>query len=176
MTDPILDSFLDVQFREGMQLAAQSDILALQPVEGVPPRRYLATFRAKGLIQAANCDIREVNEFTAGIWLPDDYLVAVNPAQVLTYLGPYAQPWHPNIRPPFICAHLRPATPLVQILHTLFELWTWQLFDTSDEGLNHAASQWARHEDPGRFPVDRRPLKRRHIPVTVTRTTAGAHT
>lgn len=176
MRDNILNSFLDEQFHAGMQLAEQSDILELLPVEGLPPRRYLATFRAKGLIQDANGDIRDANVFTVGIWLPDDYLANANHAQVLTYLGPHARPWHPNMRAPFICAHLRPGTPLVQVLHTLFELWTWQLFDTRDEGLNPAASQWARHEESGRFPVDRRPLKRRHAPIKVTLRTEVAST
>ena len=56
---------------------------------------------------------------------------------------------------------LEPGTGLVDLLHVLHELWTWNLWATGDEGLNHAAAQWARRQDPGRFPIDRRPLKRR---------------
>jgi hypothetical protein len=41
------------------------------------------------------------------------------------------------------------------------DLLTWRLYSTRDEGLNHAAAQCARNQPPERFPVDRRPLKRR---------------
>jgi hypothetical protein len=161
VSDAVLKRFLDAQFAEGKALAAQSDILELQPVEGMPPRRFVAVFHAKGLAQTATDEIQVVTDCLVGIWFPDDYLIDVHPARVLTYLGPHPRPWHPNLRVPHICAHIRPGTPLVQLLHTVYEIWTWQLYSTSDEGLNHAASQWARHQDLRRFPVDRRPLKRR---------------
>jgi hypothetical protein len=59
--------------------------------------------------------------------------------------------------------HLAPGTGLVDILYALHSLWTYNLVATGDEGLNHAASQWYRQQDRKRFPVDRRPLKRRGI-------------
>jgi hypothetical protein len=167
MRDTVLESFLEAQCQEAMALAAQSDIVDVRPVEGVPPQRFLARFQAKGLVQSDTGEIHEASECVVGIWLPDNYLDTVIPAQVLTYLGPHERPWHPNIRAPWICAHLRPGTPLVDVLHTVYELWTWQLWSTSDEGLNHAASQWARHQDTRRFPVDARPLKRRNVSVKV---------
>ena len=50
---------------------------------------------------------------------------------------------------------------LVEIVYGLFDLLTWRIYSTRDEGLNHAAAQWAGNQPPERFPVDRRPLKRR---------------
>ena len=85
-------------------------------------------------------------------------------------LGPHPDPWHPNIRPPFVCAHIEPGSSLVDILYACFEIWTWNLFATGDEGLNHAASQWSRKQERSRFPVDRRPLKRRSMQLEVTTT------
>jgi hypothetical protein len=49
----------------------------------------------------------------------------------------------------------------VDILYACYEIWTWNLYATGDEGLNHAASQWSRQQNRSRFPIDRRPLKRR---------------
>ena len=54
-----------------------------------------------------------------------------------------------------------PGMPLSEILYALHDLLTWRLYATRDEGLNHAAAQFARNQLAERFPVDRRPLKRR---------------
>ena len=167
MSDPVLRAFLECQLAQGMALARDSDILELFPVDGNPPQRYIASYRARGLIQNDRGEVVEFEKCDIGIWLPDDYLRHVNPAQVLCYLGPAPRPHHPNIRPPFICMHLRPGTPLVDLLYTCFELWTYNLYATHDEGLNHAASQWVRNQPAGRFPVDRRSLKRKPMSVRV---------
>jgi hypothetical protein len=171
--DIIFEAFLRKQFDEGMALARQSDILCLEPLPDVPACRFVAQFRgAKGLIQQAAGGIVEFDQFAVGICFPPDYLRQVNIPDILTYLGPHPSPFHPNIRPPFVCMHLAPGTGLVDILYALHSLWTWNLFATGDEGLNHAASQWSRQQDRKRFPVDRRPLKRRgtnskdHSPTT----------
>lgn len=173
MKDPVFERFLDAQFVEAMQLARDSDILRLLPIEGVPPQRYIAEFTSKGLVRDGRGEVCEAMRFSVMVYLPDDYLADVHPAHVLTYAGPHPHPFHPNIRAPFVCAHIRPGTPLVQVLNVVNEIWTWQLYHTADEGLNHEASQWARHQDPRRFPIDKRPLKRRSFSVNV-RSTGGA--
>ena len=170
MSDKIFTAFLNRQFEEGRALARQSDVLKLLPLPGDnPPCRYIARFAGcKGLVRDAHGQIVEFDQFTVGIFLRDDYLRRVEVSEVLTYLGPHPQPWHPNLRPPFICAHVEPGTPLVDLLFVCFELWTWNLFATGDEGLNHTASQWSRRQDKTRFPIDRRPLKRRSVPTRPT--------
>jgi hypothetical protein len=174
MNDKIYEAFLRQQFKDGMALAASSDILDLTPLDGDPPIRYIAHFEgAKGLVRDRGGQIVEFQKFMVGIWFPDDYMRHVNIPQVLTYLGPHPEPWHPNMRAPhYICADIVPGTSLVDILYACYELWTWNLFYTGDEGLNHAASQWSRKQDPSRFPIDRRPLKRRSLPTAPT-TPAG---
>lgn len=167
MVDKILNSFLARQQQEGMALAGESDVLDLAPIGGDPAQRYIAAFQARGLAQTEGGDIVEADGFRVGIWLPDNYLRKADTAQVLTYLGPHPRPWHPNIHPPYICAHLRPGTPLVQLIYVCFEIWTWALYGTGDGGLNKAASQWFRRQDRGRFPIDRRPLKRRRLNLAV---------
>ena len=167
MNDPILTAFLERQLMEGTALAAGSDCLTLVPFSGSPPTHYIAEFRSKGLMKSGD-KIVEHDLWAIGIFFPADYLRRpIDVAHVLTYLGPAREPWHPNIRAPFVCMHLAPGAPLVEILFGLHDLLTWNLYSTSDEGLNHAAAQWARNQPPSRFPIDRRPLKRRAASLAV---------
>jgi hypothetical protein len=170
MTDKIREAFLRRQFEEGMELVGNSDVLDLTPLtDGDKPCRYIAHFEGlRGLVRNDQGQIVMHDKFMVGIWFPEDYLRRVDIPQVLTYLGPHPDPWHPNIRPPFVCAHITPGTGLVDILYTCYEIWTWNLYATGDEGLNHAASQWSRKQERSRFPIDRRPLKRRTVQTNVT--------
>ena len=161
MADRVFETFLEKQLEEATAFAAESDILDLEPMRRSPCPRYVASYQAKGLVQSGQGQIVEASGFAVGIWLPDDYLRRVEPAQVLTYLGPHRRPWHPNIRPPYICLHLRCGMGLVDLLYLCYELWVWQLRFTGDGGLNPAAAQWATHHGEDRFPIDKRPLKRR---------------
>jgi hypothetical protein len=164
--DNIREAFLRAQFEEGAALVRQSDRLKLTPLRSGEVCRYVAHFQGcKGLVQQPDGGVVEFDEFVVGICFPPDYLRRVDIPDVLTYLGPHPSPFHPNIRPPFICMHLDPGTGLVDILYALHSLWTWNLYATGDEGLNHAASQWSRQQEHGRFPIDRRPLKRRAAPL-----------
>ena len=176
MSDKIFEAFLRRQLEEGMALADSSDVLDLTPLAGgEPPFRYIAHFEGRrGLVREPGGQIVEFEKFMVGIWFPEDYLRRVNIPQVLTYLGPHPDPWHPNIRRPFLCAHIEPGTGLVDILYACHEIWTWNLFATGDEGLNHAASQWSRKQDRSRFPIDRRPLKRRALLLDVATVTGKA--
>jgi hypothetical protein len=158
MHDPILGGFLKQQLAQGMELAAQSDLLELLP-QGLD--RYVAIFRCKGLVRADSGEIVEASEAHVGIWFPTDYCRHADPFQVLTWLYPH-NIWHPNIRPPLICVgRIPPATDLCDLLYQCYEIITYSNWAPHD-GLNPDACQWARnHAD--RFPVDRRPLKRRSI-------------
>ena len=165
--DRIFNEFLECQFAEGMALSADSDILHLIPMGGSHPDRYVAEFACSGLVKAENGEIGDFNHFAVGIWFPGDYLRRTDLSMVVTYLGPHPRPFHPNIRPPFICTHITPGTRLADILFNCYELFTWRIRNTGDEGLNHEASQWARHQDPSWFPLDRRPLRRRRLHLDV---------
>jgi len=137
---------------------------------GPPPRRYIASFHARGLVQSGDGRILQADRCDVGITFPDDWLRRALAIEVLTYLGPHPCPWHPNFRRNAICVHLTPGMGLVDLCYVVFELWTYNLFYTGDEGLNHAASQWVRRQDPSTFPTDRRPLKRRRLAINVVET------
>jgi hypothetical protein len=166
MSDAIYMAFLREQFREGMALAAQSDLLRLTPMEpGAAPSFYVARFFCKGLVRQADGQIAEANEFHVGLWFPPDYLRRVEPGQVLTWLDP-PNIWHPNIRPPAICAgRIAPGTELCDLLYQVFEIVTYANW-ASHDALNPEAAQWARnHQDL--FALDRRPLKRRTLRLAI---------
>jgi len=169
MTDKVLAAFLARQFEEGMALAAASDLLDLVPVDGEARQRYLADFRCTGLVQTDAGAIVEEDRFLLGIWFPDQYLRAADPFAVLTWLEPQ-RVYHPNISQaaPFICiGRLAPATPLVDLLYRCFEIITYnRVTMREDDALNREACAWAR-QNQHRFPVDRRPLTRRHVDFDV---------
>jgi len=179
MSDPIYNAFLARQLEEGQRLAASSDLFSLitpEPVSGQSAAHFLLEFRCKGLARQAG-RVVENSLWHIGVFFPENYLrTAVKVWEVLSYWGPAPEPWHPNIgigAPSLICMHLTPGASLVEITLGLYDLLTWNLFATGDEGLNHAAAQWSRHQDPKRFPVDRRPLKRRTVTLDVQPLTTG---
>jgi hypothetical protein len=168
MTDKILDAFLRRQYGQGMALAAASDRLDLVALDGPPPQHYAARFRCKGLVRTDAGDIVEADCFDVGIWFPDDYLCDAKPFRVLTWLGP-RRIFHPNIsdRAPFICVgRLAPGTPLADILYQCFEIITYNKVTMREDALNKAACAWVRR-NLHRFPIDRRPLKRRALELQV---------
>ena len=169
MNDKVFESFLKRQYEEGIALAASSDLLELYPISGDPPDRYIAKFRCKGLVRGRGEDAVEADHFEVGIWFPSDYLRRAEPFQVLTWLGP-VDVFHPNIsdRAPFICVgKLAPNTRLVDILYQCFDIITYnKVTMREDDALNRDACAWARMHQH-RFPVDRRPLKRRALELEV---------
>lgn len=172
MNDPVFEAYLAQQFEQGTALAAQSDVLSLVPFpsrEGPSPDRYIAKFFCKGLVRGADGSIGEASEFHVGIWFPADYLRRIAPPGPLTWLYP-PNIWHPNIRPPFVCAgHMMPGSELVVLIYQVYEIITYFNWAPHD-ALNAEASQWARNHQY-RFPLETRPLKRRHLNLQVTDST-----
>ena len=176
MTDLVFNGFLERQHEEGLALSAASDLLDLEVDAADPPARYLARLHCTGLVRSVTGEIETASHFMVGITLPSDYLRRGHSGEVLTWLGP-RNVFHPNIigMPPVICAGpIAPGTPLVDLLHRVFEIVTYQrLTMREDDALNHAACVWARqHQD--RFPVDARPLKRRRLDLRAAATTTEA--
>jgi hypothetical protein len=163
MRDLILDGFLRRQHEEGLALARASDLLELFPGPGDPPDQYIARFRCKGLVRSPDGVVSEADRFEVGIWFPSDYLVCPNPSVVLTWFGP-RDVFHPNILPPFICVgRMAPGLPLVDLLYQCFDMISGaKVTMREDDALNRDACAWARR-NLERFPVDRRPLKRRAL-------------
>jgi hypothetical protein len=156
----MFSQFLERQREAGMALAAASDLVQLRPLGATPTSAYFAHFSCTGLVRR-NGEVAEHHDFLVGIRFPDAYLYQFHTARVLTWCGP-AEIWHPNIRAPFVCAgNMQPGTPLVDLLFQLHEIITYRNVEMRENNaLNHDACAWARNH-LHRFPVDRRPLKRR---------------
>ncbi len=161
--DPVYRGFMERQAAEGLALAEESDLLDLHIPEFCPPH-FVAEYHCTGLVREGDGEIKEANLFEVGIWMPPDYLRKANTFESLRIFTP--NNWHPNIsrEHPLICiGRLAPGTTLVDILFQAFEILTYQRYNPrEDDSLNKAACAWAR-ENQHRFPIDRRPLKRRRL-------------
>ena len=163
--DRVLDRFLERQCEEGMALAAASDLLELTPLGPAPATQaYYAHLHCKGLVCRAE-QVAEHDHFLVGIYFPDAYLRRFDTARVLSWCRPI-EIWHPNIRPPFMCVgRMQPGTPLVDLIYQVYEIITYHNVEMREpNALNHDACAWARN-NLQRFPIDRRPLRRRKRPL-----------
>lgn len=171
MADKIFEAFLERQYEEGLALAAKSDLLELYPAitpDGLPPQDYLARFRCTGLVRFG-AEVCAWDCFEVMIYFPVDYLRVANGFQVLSWCYP-KEVFHPNIsdKSPFICiGRLAPGTSLVDLLFQCWEIITYnKVTMREDDALNREACAWARLNQH-RFPVDRRPLKRRSLNLQI---------
>jgi hypothetical protein len=167
--DPIFRAFLDRQAEEGRALAQSSDILDL---ECLPTgQHFIAHFACRGLVKELDNKVQEADSFLVGVFFGADYLRTVNPFETLTLLTP-PNTYHPNVAfgAPFICVgHIAPGMPLVDLLYQVYEILTYQkLTPREDDALNKECCRWARANQQ-RFPIDRRPLKRRSLALEVER-------
>jgi hypothetical protein len=163
--DNVHARFLEKQWEELMALNAECDLFRIYPLRGTPPYVYLARYRCKGLAKTLSGKIVVHDSWDVGIQIPPHYLRApLHPSEVLTFVGTGEThglaPFHPNISNKCICMTITPGMPITEIVYGLFELLTWQLYSTRDEGLNHEAAQYARSQPADRFPIDTRSLKR----------------
>ena len=167
--DPVLRSFLERQAEEGRALARASDILELDCLP--TGQHFIAHYACRGLVKEPGGAVREADAFHVGVFFGADYLRAVNPVETLTLFSPL-NTYHPNIAfgGPFICVgHIAPGMHLVDLLYQVFEILTYQrLTPREDDALNKECCRWAR-ANQARFPIDRRPLKRRTLALEVER-------
>lgn len=171
--DLVYENFIARQIEEGLELAAASDLLKLD-VQLMSPLHAVAEFRCTGLVCDPRGDIREQSLFHVGIRVPSDYLRRAVPFEMLRMFTPGV--WHPNVslEGPYICiGRLTPGTSLVDILYQCFDVISYQKYNPrEDDSLNKKACAWAR-ANQHRFPIDRRPLKRRSLNLEVHPNAAG---
>ncbi len=167
--DPIFGAFLERQAEEGRALAQASDILDLDCLP--TGQHFLAHYACRGLVKGPDNVEREAEGFHVCVFFGAAYLRTVNPIEVLTFLGPL-NTFHPNLAfgAPFICVgRITPGMPLVDLLYQVYEILSYQkLTPREDDALNREACIWAR-ANQHRFPIDRRPLKRRPLVLEVER-------
>ena len=170
MTDcgeQIFRSWVETNVRAGLELAEASDLLSLVPVGAT---RLIAHFEGPCLTRGAAGAVDVAHGFDVGIRLPRGFLAdphAHESSQLVCYLGPHDNVFHPNIRGHAICMNVGGPTHLLpRLLHAI-----WDLFlgvHSSADPLDPDAAAWYR-EHPERFPLSRTPLKRRRLEIRVAR-------
>lgn len=173
--DPILARFLNKQAEDAAALAAESDIVQVEPLRRGPgpAQHFIARFACYGFVKLPDGQIVKHNQFAVGIFLPDDYLHQASTYQVLTWLSP-AGIFHPNVRVPFVCVgerFLRPGTKLVEIIYQLHAVITYHRW-ASHAGLNPDACAWVINNQH-LLPADTRPLKRRKLSLELAPAAGG---
>lgn len=155
MHDVILHDFLEHQTREGLELASQTDLIDVEPLDGPPTQRYDVIMRCRGLTRVSD-RIVECDFWTAHIVFADNHLRRIDPVRLITLLP---SPHHPNCFASRVClgTGTYAGKPLVEIIYDLFALITFQRFAAHD-GIDPAVCAWAR-SNVSRFPIDPRPLK-----------------
>jgi hypothetical protein len=160
--DRIFDAWLNRQQEDAEAFAAQTDLVRLAPFDPErPSQRYIAEFGCRGLVRTSDGAVEEADRFVVGLYFPPDYLRRLDPWTVVTLFEPLSV-WHPNVRLTGICVgRVRPGTGLIDLVDQVHQILTFQNMRI-DDPLNPEAAAWARdHLD--RFPVDRRPLRRRSL-------------
>jgi hypothetical protein len=167
--DPVLRAFIERQAEEGRALAQASDILDLDCLP--TGQHFVAHYACRGLVKGSDDVVREADTFHVGVFFGADYLRTAKPFETLTLFDPL-NTYHPNVAfgAPFICVgRITPGMPLVDLLYQAYEILTYQkLTPREDDALNKEACRWAR-ANQARFPIDRRPLKRRPLALEVER-------
>ena len=160
--------FMECQLKEGLELAAASDLLSLR-LPPVGPQPWWRSFAAPAwyAIETVGFARRTSSMWESGF--RRNYLRRANPFEMLRLFTPHV--WHPNIssEAPFLCiGRLSPGMALVDILYQIFDILTYRKYNPLEhDALNPAACAWAR-ANQHRFPIDPRPLKRCPLELEVT--------
>ncbi len=159
--DDQMKSWLEWQMADWEELAPQTDRVRLTPVGlETPALGYIAQFDCRGLIRSYDGAVSEFETFLVGIRFGENHLRERPDPLRLVYLLSPANTWHPNVRCPALCVgHVKAGCGLIDLLYQVYGILTYQNFHLAD-CLNEQAAAWARN-NLDRFPVDRRPLKRR---------------
>lgn len=159
--DTITHAFLENSLAEAEAALAGSDLVRIGALVGM--ETILAEFRCRGLVRVASGPVEEAEHFVVGFRFANDYLRRVRPLELLTLIAPL-EIWHPNMGgpryPTGICiGTIAPGTPLVDLLHRVFECITWQSYTPVEyDALHPVVCPWAR-SNAHRFPIDPRPLR-----------------
>ncbi len=157
MTDQEARIFLEGEHLQMLQLVSQNPLLELITPQRFPSREFLVSMLAQGLARRDG-KIVPAYGLNIRIRLNDDYLTRADSREILEYLGPHEEPWHPNFHGSRIYLPIRAGQSVVDLVRGCFNLWAWHQYSDQDENLNVEVVEWARRQPPSAFPVDPRTL------------------
>ena len=160
---------MERQLEEGMALAAASDLLELEAYPVGSPS-FLATFRRPRHGATGGWVDRGGELFPGRYLVPTRLLAACRSVRdaSMVWAAEHLAPEHLGHDAADLRGRLTPGMSLVDILYQIFELITFNKFTSlENDCLNKACCSSARQHQH-RFPVDRRPLKRRPLNLEVS--------
>ncbi len=157
--DPVMQDFLAENYLALQRANARGGLLDYASLGRTAPWLYRLTFRTRGFVRVGDGgDVREIDRHVVALRLQPDYLRHADRFAMLRLIEPTPGILHPNVATNgAICVEIYPGEPLVEICHSLHDLFRWRLrqYDERD-ALNPAACAWGRQNIDR--PIDDRPL------------------
>ncbi len=160
--DGVMQQFLNEGLLSLEQACEQNGLLDYASLGKTSPWLYRLTFATSGLVRKQDGSIVPNDRHVVALRFLPDYLRNADRFAMLRLIEPTSGIWHPNISDNgpgagAICVEIYPGETLLEICHSLHDLFRWRLrqYDERD-ALNPAACGWGRehvHE-----PLDDRPL------------------
>jgi len=157
---------LESEYQRLLDIKSRSDLIDVEVIEGIPPKRYRITFKCKGIM--LHPDSSKPCITTKHIM--EVYLPAKYPAEP-PYIKWMTPIFHPNFsKGGSVCIGVAgkdwaPSLNLAWIVEQIADMVTYRFFNI-DDPWNKDAAEWAR-ENIDKFPLDDRPLFRLAEPVTI---------
>ena len=156
--DNVMHDFLVESYAGLKQNCDRGGLLSFINLGRDNPWLFRLTFCTRGFTRPANGDVTPIDRHVVALRFLPDYLRHADRFDMLRLMVPINDAFHPNISPSgAICVEIYPGEPLVEIAHSLHDLFRWRLrqYDERD-ALNREACAWGRdHVDK---PIDDRPL------------------
>jgi hypothetical protein len=160
--EPPFDAVMRDFLREGhsalSRQCAHGGLLSFRSLGARNPWLYRLDFHTYGLSRDSDKKITQVDRHVVALRFLPDYLRHADRFAMLRLVEPGGTAFHPNISPSgAICIEIYPGEPLLEICHSLHDLFRWRLrqYDERD-ALNPTACAWGR--DHVAHPIDERPL------------------
>lgn len=155
--DPVMQSFLTEGYLDLKRSCTRGGLLTFASLGQFNPWLFRLTFRTRGFVRAADGEVTTVDRHVVALRFPSDYLRNADRFSMLRLIEPVGNAFHPNISESLICVEIYPGEPLVEICHSLHDLFRWRLrqYDERD-ALNRSACAWGRENIDK--PIDDRPL------------------
>jgi hypothetical protein len=160
--EPKFDSVEQVFLHEShtalKRTCARGGLLQFRSLGRHTPWIYRLTFSTKGFVREAGGEVCPCDRHVVALRFLPGFLRTVDRFACLKLIEPFGKAFHPNVSPDgAICVEIYPGEPLVEICHSLHDLFRWRLrqYDERD-ALNPAACAWGRENIDK--PIDDRPL------------------
>ena len=156
--DTVLEDFLLAGYESLKARAAEESLLEFASLGRRVPWLYRLTFSSRGLCRRGDGEVNTHHRHVVALRFLPDYLRRADRFAMLRLVEPKVDVWHPNISPEgAICVEIYPGESLLEICHSLHDLFRWRLRQYDDrDALNPAACAWGRQHV--NEPIDDRPL------------------